>query len=261
MCVPLPCVWRADLPLWPFLGRFDSSLRGRLFPGKASNLTWRRGRHTEMVRPGASASFASRGSGCTSEGWPLGLRGLPPRGGGGSPAGPLANPRFASAGRLRTHGSSVGSSLPPPVPYPGSVCLEISSWSSVFSPPKADERPDAALGPISSLLSRCGRLSSQRLQHLQTLEGPRAARWVEPGALDHVSCRVHPWCSRGSRTDLDPGSRCIPSEPGRWIPVASGRVCPRGRAAAVCQGSCPVSELRWTQQQLLHFTNGENRHS
>lgn len=204
-----------------------------------------------------------RGSGRISEGWPLWPRGLPPRVGGGSSAGPLANPRFASAGRLRTHGflSSVGSGPPPPVPYPGSMCLESGSWSSVLSPPKADERPDAALGPISSLLSRCGRLSSQRLQHLQTLEGPRAARRVEPGALDHVSCRVHPWCSRGSRTAPDPGSRCIPSEPSRWIPAASRRVCPRGRAAAVCQGSCLVPEPLWTQQRLLRFTNGENRPS
>lgn len=146
MCVPLPCVWRADLPLWPFLGRFDSSLRGRLFPGKASNLTRRRGRHTEMVRPGASASFASRGSGCTSEGWPLGLRGLPPRGGGGSPAGPLANPRFASAGRLRTHGSSVGSSLPAPCPLPwvsvsGDQLLVLS-----LQPPKGRRAPRCGPG-------------------------------------------------------------------------------------------------------------------
>ena len=60
VCFPLPCVWRANLPLWPFLGRFDSSLRGRLFPGKASNLTRRRGRHNEMVRPGASDAFANK---------------------------------------------------------------------------------------------------------------------------------------------------------------------------------------------------------
>ena len=163
------------MPLWPFLGRFDSSLRGRLFPGKASNLTGRRGRHTEMVSPGASASFAIRGSGCTSEGWPLGLRGLPPRGGGGSPAGPLANPRFASAGRLRTHGSSVGSSLPPPVPYPGSACLEISSWSSVFSPQRQTStqmRPWVPSAAYSVAAGDCLRSVCSICRPLRDLELP-----------------------------------------------------------------------------------------
>lgn len=72
-----------------------------------------------------------RGGGHISEGWPLQPHPLPRQVGGGLSAGPLASPRFASAGRLQMHGflPGAGSSLPVPSPTLGQrlECLECGS--------------------------------------------------------------------------------------------------------------------------------------
>lgn len=121
-----------------------------------------------------------------------------------------------SAGRLRAlwpNLSSVGKRSPRTLPYSGSACLESGSWSSALSPPKAEERPGAALGPVS-------RQPTQSLwAAVRTVfaafadpQGPALpGRWNQ-GPLDRVSLPPSPGARVGATRPQSPGSRCIPSQ-------------------------------------------------
>lgn len=149
-----------------------------------------------------------RAGGRISEGWPLRPRQLPPRVGSGSSVG-LGKPALhvcwtsADAWLLVQCGEQSPRALPP--------TLGQRVWRAARGPkPSAPQRQRSAqvrpwVPSAVSRLSRCGRPSAQCLQRFRTLEGPRAARQVEPGPLDRVSCRlplVLVWEPHGPRARL-----------------------------------------------------------
>lgn len=202
-----------------------------------------------MVRPGASDLFANKSR------WTH-IRGLA----SAATSPPAAGGQWLVCGTRQTCASCLldvcgrmascpvwGAVSPHPAPYSGSACLESGSWPSALSPPKAEERPGAALGPVSR----------QPTQSLWAAVRTVFAAFADPRGASRCQ-------AGGTRA---PGPCLLPPSPGARVGAtrpqsqahAASRHSPAAGSPQPPGASAPVPEPRWAQQRVLRLANGGNR--